>query len=518
MYQNPLLDAEVTVEFTSPGGKATTVRAFWDYGPNWKARFQPDVTGRWTYRWRSSDAADESLSSVRGEFECVPFTGDNPLHRHGAVHVAPTGRYFAHADGSPFFWLGDTAWNGALLASPDEWETYLSDRAAKRFSVVQFVMTQWRSATGDEDGRPPFIVRRGKIEVDPVFFQRMDERVDAINRHGLLAAPVLFWANGGHPEMNPGLFLSEEQLVAMGRYMVARYGAHHVAWILAGDGHYEGERIEIWKRVGRTLFGAAAPAIPRPATMHAVGRYWCGPFATEDWFSFQGYQSGHRRLEGLADIVRGAPATEWQGDPKRPVMNIEPCYEAHRNRAPNAKPDDVFDDADVRRAAWLSLLSAPTAGLTYGAHGIWSWHPRPVEPMTHPGTGVGPAWYDAIHLPGSGQLAHMAEFFAGFEWWKLRPAQDLLRTQPGEDNLERWVAAARTDDGKEIVIYTGGGDPIELDPNLAGGIKPGSAWVSPRSGEQLRVTPPSAPGGASAVVRFVPPNDKDWVLWLRFRQ
>lgn len=42
---------------------------------------------------------------------------DNPLYVHGFLRVnAATNRYLEHADGTPFYWLGDTHWSGYSLA------------------------------------------------------------------------------------------------------------------------------------------------------------------------------------------------------------------------------------------------------------------------------------------------------------------------------------------------------------------------------------------------------------------
>ena len=43
---------------------------------------------------------------------------------------------------------------------------------------------------------------------------------------------------------------SEEEIV---EYMVARYGAHHVVWILGGDGRYVGELEDRWIASGFSL-------------------------------------------------------------------------------------------------------------------------------------------------------------------------------------------------------------------------------------------------------------------------
>ena len=49
-------------------------------------------------------------------------------------------RYFEHADGTPFYWLGDTWWSG--LSDRLSWEGFqklTADRKEKGFTVVQIV-------------------------------------------------------------------------------------------------------------------------------------------------------------------------------------------------------------------------------------------------------------------------------------------------------------------------------------------------------------------------------------------
>ncbi len=61
----------------------------------------------------SCTARDEpGLHQVTGKVEVVPYKGDNPLYRHGQIRVARDRRHFEYADGTPFFWLGDTWWRG----------------------------------------------------------------------------------------------------------------------------------------------------------------------------------------------------------------------------------------------------------------------------------------------------------------------------------------------------------------------------------------------------------------------
>jgi hypothetical protein len=63
------------------------------------------------------------------------------LFKHGPIRVAADRRHFEYADGTPFFWLGDTWWMGLShrLHFPDEFAQLAADRKAKGFNVIQIV-------------------------------------------------------------------------------------------------------------------------------------------------------------------------------------------------------------------------------------------------------------------------------------------------------------------------------------------------------------------------------------------
>ena len=114
-YGNPYVDADVTVSLHGPGGETIHRPAFWDGWRTWKVRFAPTVPGTW--RWASvcSNTHDAGLHGVRGELTGVAMDTDVPLHRHGFLRVGENGRHFVYADGTPFFWLGDTHWQLSLI-------------------------------------------------------------------------------------------------------------------------------------------------------------------------------------------------------------------------------------------------------------------------------------------------------------------------------------------------------------------------------------------------------------------
>lgn len=417
-HKDPLRDVTLEVEFTSPDGRKSTRSAFWDGGRTWRVRFSPDRTGKWT--WHSRCRQDSALDKRQGRFRCAAYTGTNPLYKHGAIRVSENRRHLARADGTPFFWLVDTAWNGALRSSKKDWNRYLDNRVSKKFTGIQFVTTQWRTAYTDADGMVAYTGFE-KIKINPSFFQRMDQRIDAVNAKGLLAVPVLLWTLGSQKH-NPGK-LPEAQAICLARYMVARYGANHVAWFLPGDGNYFGANAERWKRIGRAVFDREDHA---PAMLHPQGMQWpFDAFLNENWVSVFGYQSGHGDDNNtLRWIHSGPPSEKWRQKPFRPLINLEPPYEDHIAYQSRQRHTDYT----VRRAIYWSLLNAPTAGSSYGAHGVWSWETSPKEPQEHGGTGVAQPWHKAMDLPGSFQLKHLAELFTSIRWWLLRPDETFIET------------------------------------------------------------------------------------------
>ena len=167
-YGNPLKDAEVTVEFSGPGNTKDVVRAFWDGGKNWKVRYSPEVAGDYSFKVTNSDRGDQALNSQTGMFHVTEAAGTNPVYRYGAPRLSSDRHYLVQSGARPFFYLGDTAWNGALLSTDAEWKQYLADRASKGFTAIQIVMTQWRAGPKDENGKVAYQYRRASPVLSPV--------------------------------------------------------------------------------------------------------------------------------------------------------------------------------------------------------------------------------------------------------------------------------------------------------------------------------------------------------------
>jgi hypothetical protein len=506
-YDNPLQELTVAATLTSPTGLKYVAYAFWDGGKTWRFRFSPAEVGRWSYVTSCSDAGNKGLQDQTGEFICTAAAGKTRFSKHGPVRVSNDGFFLLHEDGEPFFWMADTVWNGALMSSSEDWAYYLRERVRQKFTAAQFVATQWRSApNGNRFGQVAYTGRE-IIRINPAFFQEMDQKITKLNEAGMLAAVVMLWANGGgsHPVVNPGVALPESQAILLARYMTARWGAHQVSWILGGDGEYRTASAEKWLRIGRAVFGK----IPHgPVTMHPGGMQWVrDEFSGETWYDMVGYQSGHGDdAPTLKWLTQGPPAQGWRKEPHLPCINLEPPYENHIAYQSRTR----ITPEEVRRAVYWSLLVAPTAGVSYGGHGVWGWDDGTQPPVDHPGTGAPLPWKKALNMPGAEQMAHVFTLFNSFDYWRLRPAQEMLAQQPGASNPAAFIAAARTEYGDAAVIYTPEASAIQLAPKFL----PKNCetlWFNPRTGEMSQ----AKGDDKKQTIDFAPPSAGDWVLFLK---
>lgn len=434
-YECPLWDVTIRVELTSPSRRTQTIEAFWDGGRDWRFRSSPEEPGVWTWQTECSDSGNADLHCQSGQFRCTAYTGDNPLYRHGPLTLSEDRHSLAHADGTPFFWLGDTAWNGALRSREEEWQTYLSKRREQKFTAIQFVATQWRGARRVLP-EPVFTRDENRLNVNVGYFWKLDQRLAAVNEAGQIAAPVMLWALR---ETDPGQALPEKDAIRLARYIAARWGAHQVVWFLGGDGRFGGQNAERWRAIGRGVFGERHD---RLATLHPVGLGWVlDEFTAESWFDFVGYQSGHSSAEDRVRwLIQGPPAREWRREPARPIINLEPNCERH----PDGGTGQQFGAHSVRRAAYWSLLVSPTAGVSYGNNPIWVWNDTPMAAEGH-GTNEVPVWRAGLDTEGIRSMTLLQEFFASGPWHRLRPVPEAVREQPGEKEPAKFIAAARTE-------------------------------------------------------------------------
>ena len=489
-YTNAPQEAEMRVVFTSPSGESRSVFGFWDGGRDWKVRFAPDEAGHWYYSTSCSDRSNAGLHLQEGSFYCMSASLRTRFDAHGPITVARDGTHFIHQDSTPFFWLADANWNGPLRSLPSEWEDYVAERAAQGFTAIQWVATQWPgSPDGDRFGIDAFS-GDDKIKIYPEFFSRLDEKIVAMNRAGLLSVPILLWVgrNGTNTAGGPGFSLQEDQAILLARYMVARWGAYATSWILAGNGDFLGPKAERWKRIGNAVFGSA----PRgPVTLYPAEKQWLPEdFGAERWLTFVGYQGGPSASQEDAQWLSTGPlAKDWSRQPPRPIVNLGTPL--------TSIPGDPREAPRLaRRGLYWSLLGAPIAGFTRDG-GIQF---------------TSEARRGNDHEIPLDSLAHLIELLGSIDFRKLRPAPELLASQPGLEEPSRFIAASRTADGNLAVIYLNDERSVSvrqrlLPPNFT------ASWFNPRTGEVSSVVATAN----DPTVQFATPTGGDWVLVLKGR-
>ena len=507
-YDNPLYEVErFGAEFTAPSGRTLWVNGFWDGATDWRIRMMPDEVGTWNYTTFCSDTINTALHQVKGSFECSVPSRQDAIYRNGAITRSPGAYHLMHRDGTPFFFTACTAWNGGLKSTEQEWDTYLRHRKEHHYNTIQLVLTQWRGADQNSRGETAY-EGSGRIRVNPSFFQHMDAKMDKINEYGLVAAPVVLWAlqKGQGRELSPGYALPDEVAVLLARYMVARYGAHHVVWLLGGDGNYLNNYEQRWKYIGQQVFEDYHPGL---VTLHPGGRSWIGEaYADQEWLDIVAYQSSHSNQEGTVNWINKGPMAEWWDQlPPRPLINMEPNYE----EIPIYRSDGKIEATDVRNASYWSLFATPLAGITYGANGIWPWI-RPGERILNHGSlsdNPPTPWSESINFPSSLQIGYLSEFIQQFDWWTLKPAPDKLLKQPGDEDYRQFVSVVQTDDASLLLAYV----PQKLTVQLYNPqhLDYQGQWFDPATATYTDATLTSKKG----VLSTASPQEKDLVLILR---
>jgi len=436
-YSNALQQASLRVTFTSPTGKSSQVDGFWDGGKTWKVRFAPQEVGRWSFQTSCSDAANRGLHSQKGSFICTALIAGTVFERHGPIRIARDHRRFEFADGTPFFWLADSCWNGLRVAKAKDFADYAAIRSSQKFSVVQWSL----ALRPDESGERPWTGTE-QVSIRPEVFQRLDNRIEMLSRMGLESAiapldelNLQLNSDGTSPDLEKQL--PDDQAALLIRYAVARWGAEPVAWLLMFEGDGKGRQANRWKKIGQAVFGSAPHA---PVILYTGDTPWLlNEFRDQPWVDAFAYQTlTDSSDDAIKWLISGPLSTEWQNTPFRPVIAFTPA-----ENAPSGTRNKRFSADDVRHAAWWSLLLSSPAGLSYSAHGVLNWDER----LDSPGkasAGNFPLWHRALFMPAAKQMGHLSRFVSGTEFWKLEPRPEYLATQPGNVSPKDFVAAAGT--------------------------------------------------------------------------
>lgn len=417
------------------------------------------------------------------------------------IHVSDDGHHLLNADGSYFFYLGDTAWALFQRLNLDEARRYLQDRADKRFTVIQATaVSEFDGLTvPNQDGELPF------FDGDPArpndaYFRHVDAVIEMTASMGLRMGLLPTWGDKVGPARwgtEPEVFTPDNARV-YGRFLGERYRDQPVIWILGGDRNpVEPKYLETWRAMAEGI--TQGDGGRHLKTFHPQGRSTSATYVhDEPWLDFNMIQSGHHER----DADNGAMiAADYARKPDKPTLDGEPCYEDH---PVNWKPElGHFEAWDVRKAAYRALF-AGACGHSYGANAIFQfWKGDTPDPKFK----ARRSWEEALSLPGADQMQQARALMESHSFEGRVPIQSLVAPDNGEGADH---AYALRGDGYAF-IYIPTGRSVSVDLSSLGDVETRLSWFDPRTGE----TNAMDAGATSQPASIEPPElgpEDDWVL------
>jgi len=493
-YENPYVEVTLQVTYTGPQNRTLHTYGFWDGGDTFRIRAAFPAPGTWRWETSCSDVTNAGLHQQRGTVEVATYRGDHELYQRGFLTVSANRRYLAFADGTPFLWLGDTAWAAPMRSTDDEWEQYLGDRKAKHFTLIQVAPApRWAGETNRQGERP--FQDKALARCNPAFWQRFERRIQRANEAGFVVLVVGL--------MEPvSRYPTSEAACRFAHHLVARLFGNFVIFSPSFDSPF----MSLADDVGRATRQATAVHLitQHPGTpSREPTPIWTVQYYDRPYLDIAGVQTGHN---GGNRRLCAHHAIEWilhayRHEPHKPVVNLEAMYDGHGTNG--------WQAVDARSLAWRSWLSG-AMGYTYGAGdvrpkvpqgsgGVWTWVTAPDKPDY---------WPKALQWESSFQMQYLHDFLAAIEWWRLEPAHDLIRHQP--DDVTRRMVLAKTAAGDLAVAYLPNNEAIEVDvSNFPSPLA--ARWFDPVHGRYTRI---SGRIENRDVHRFVPPTKGEWVLVL----
>jgi len=478
-YTNPYTDVSLSATFQGTT-KTITIEGFWDGGNTWKIRVAPTQVGTWTLAAVISNDLQLNNQQEGTTFTCrlptSPEISSNELLRHGFIQVNPNfPRSFMYADGTPFFFMGDTAWPRAFLNGnifdTGEFQQMVDGRAAQGFNVFTNAYIAALNAAvvgngGNETGTSSWTGDRPVIS----FYQALDQRLVYMNSKGI--RPMIVF---GAPDK--GTTTDQNVLVRLQRYHIARWAAYDVIW--SGVKEYEE-----WGSNAAAAIRAVGDAIEQydpydhPASTHTLNS--TNELGNDVWLDFNSLQRGG----GL----NGAPAQSGvalvDSDYKnflKPVVQTEAFYEGSSYSGPNKFNNDP-----------QILLEGLWAIQLYGG---WNAGYQLVPDSTN----LDMAGYlSQMNNTSAVYHTYLKQFFEQTEFWKLIPDNSLVLAGTA------WAAAQP---GTEYVLFLTVGGSVTVDLTAVTESLP-VEWYNPRTGEVI--TQGTTAGGAA--LTFTAPDVSSWAL------
>jgi len=565
-YKNAYTDVTVWVDLSGPNFKKR-VYGFWDGGDTFHVRLVATQPGAWS--WRSgSNPNDPGITGKSGSFTAIDWTekekNENPL-RHGFLRASDNDHALNHADGTPFFAIGDTwyslgsnrfkwydddkerpigpgagfkdyvryrkeqgyNWVNMIAAFPNwktddsSWHLVMHDSAKTTVRSAWLEFGTGSAKNMDNEGGRPFIFP-GKVpgyenyfpdmnRINPEYFKYIDRKIAYLNANGFIPfievsrrdAGLLWYKYYGWPD-------SYSRFI---EYIFARYQAYNTVLspihldiideTVSPDDYTAAIRF-MQEKYGPPPFGNLLSANANPSTLENWGE--------DSWVTLNqiGNMREHNNYWYLTEIYNLKKPT--------PALNGEPYYSGYKDdRGPGsvnytlgADGGTERDNAFVRSGMYGSFLSGGLAGHVYGAEGIWGADIELTAPIH---------MWDAFQWRSGAEMQYLRTFAfsIGRRYQELVPLADLVSPNKSHDVLsyEGWAYCARTPDKNIFLAYFENGCPQSEIRGAKLNSVYSAQWFNPRNGTWMAAGNGKLMSSAIGIIELPKfPENVDWGLKL----
>lgn len=413
------------------------------------------------------------------------------LYGQQKLNVSTNKRFLVYEDGSPFFYLGDTAWEFFHRLNENEAYSYLSNRASKGFNVIQCVLLSEINGLTEPNANGDLPLEN----LDPArpnekYFQHVDKTIAMANAMGLYMAVLPTWGSWvedeKHPLFEPHQIFTKEKAFTYGKFLGNRYKTvNGIIWVVGGD-RSSGKYSETWDALARGLREGDGGS--HLITYHPTGQHSSSTqFHKASWLDFNMIQSGHaNRFVNSYDFI----THDYHLAPTKPVIDGETNYEDlpvnfHYSNG-------WFTDYDVRVSSYYSVF-AGGFGITYGCNNIWQMYDRKHEPILF----ARKTWKESLDLPGSFQLRYLRQLIESRPFLNRIPDQEVLIENtntlvPFDDKGHQHMQATRDgtkgkNDATYIMVYMPVGRGAKINSSVIASKRLRVWWYDPRNGTAIPV-------------------------------
>lgn len=441
----------------------------------------------------------------------VTLFAESAWDKHGDLEVSADGHRIQHKDGTPFLWVGDTAWGMFQQLTREEVDLYLDHRKELGFKVIQSV-AHWSPHGGGMDRSPdnaanayghrpftgsesspntgePLVVEGGSSKSPNDYWDNADYVIEAVRKRGMYIAVLPTWAAqtvSGTNEYN------EDEARIYGAFLGARYkDVPNIIWVLGGDTkaqfdawdknqkYAKFDRRQIYRAMAEGIANGVAGGEPAWDEKHSAwdavlmtyhpdgdasfnSSTW---FHSDVWLDVNGVEVWKE-----VDKVHRIMLNDYQRiGPIKPSVFLEGSYEygTYRHECGWVTP------VRVRRQFYHTFF-AGGAGHTYGAGPIWAMRGNDGD------YNCGYTWQQALNFPGGRQVAVIGQDFLIEHDWSAWVPNGRVINGVGEN--ESLKTAVTTESGEMALVYFSNNSHTQVNNILNNSVA--AYWFYPRDGQR----------------------------------